>query len=73
MRSKLPIPATITIDRAALKEMRDLAVAAHIPEADKLTYEELQQVLTLHSLLKLFTEYGLEAPYVIDISRKEII
>jgi hypothetical protein len=60
--------STFPITRKALAELEQLALAypAEKLPAD-LTYRELQQVLTLTSLLNFFEQHGIELPYHMEL------
>ena len=64
--------AQVTIDRVALAEMATDAVKFGLPfPTQHLSYSEVQQVLTLHTLAKLLQSYGVEAPFALKVGPKD--
>jgi hypothetical protein len=57
---------TFPITRKTLAELNVIALNHNI-EVDKLTYVELQQTLTIYALIELLRDYGIQAPFHLDI------
>jgi predicted nuclease of restriction endonuclease-like (RecB) superfamily len=56
-----------------LDEMEQLAIRCPM-SLEHLTYRELQQTLTLYSLIALFQNYGLELPFEVEnLNSKETL
>jgi hypothetical protein len=59
---------TLPITRKALAEMNVIGVNHPFGASiSKLTYVEIQQILTLHSIQQLLADYGIECPFHLEI------
>lgn len=61
--------AALPISVSALGEMEKLALACPL-DLSRLSYTQIQQTLTLYSLIKYFEQFGLKAPIELDINGK---
>jgi hypothetical protein len=62
----MPPSSKFSITRQVLAEMQQIASKSQL-DTSRLDYSEVQQVLTLHSLIKLLASYQIDLEIVIDI------
>jgi hypothetical protein len=67
MKTSIKQPALLILNRAALEELHKLALVNTLP-LSKVNYREAQQLITLDALKRYFEQYGLQAPFEIELT-----